>query len=160
MSQLPSSGMVRANAIISARAIFQSALSQLKQGRLKTLVKSVQAETVGELLEQAAFLLNEDKRVAATVIAGGALETHLRHLCAQHGLAWKGDGSISKYDGAIAQERNQTGREIYSATDTKNVGAWGGLRNEAAHNPTTFQHSAEEVRILIESIRQFIARTS
>ena len=60
---------------------------------------------------------------------------------------------------AIARVRN-AGNEIYSATEGKNVTAWGGRRNDAAHKPTEFKASAEEVRLMIEGIRQFVARTT
>ena len=154
-SAMDSPSLVRA-----AQAIFQSALAQLKAGRLKTLTQSVQAETVTELLDQANALLGGGYAVAATVITGGALETHLGHLCQQHGLSWTGSGSISKYDQAIAQHRSQTGQEVYSGADSKQVIAWGGKRNDAAHDPANFAHSDAEVRLMIDGIRQFVARTS
>ena len=148
------------NILQTAQSIFRSALDQLKRGRLKTLVQSVQAETVAELLDQASDLATQDSCVAATVIAGGALETHLRHQCAQNSIEWTAPGSISRYDTAIAQHRNQGGTAIYSATDTKQVGAWGGMRNDAAHDPTKFSRTAGEVRLMIDGVRQFIARTT
>jgi hypothetical protein len=37
--------------------------------------------------------------------------------------------------------------------------AWCGLRNEAAHDPGNFKRTKEEVKLMIEGIRQFIART-
>ncbi len=70
----------------------------------------------------------------------------------------QGAGSIEKYDGAIAQERNAGTVEVYSATDSKSIKAWGGHRNEAAHHPTNFKHSPEEVRLMVAGIREFLAR--
>ncbi len=71
---------------------------------------------------------------AATVIAGGALEAHLRHYVAKHGVQVVGDGSISKYNGAVGQCRN-AGKSLYDVNEGKLVEAWGGYRNEAAHEP-------------------------
>jgi hypothetical protein len=138
--------------------IVDAALSLLRSGRLGSLVDAIRAETEGELLEQAEALLKAH-RVAAAVIAGGALETHLRHLVAKNGLTITGEGSIAKYDGAIAQARNK-GNEIYSANLGKHVTAWGGMRNDAAHDPGNFKWSEEDVRRMIEGVRDFIDRTT
>jgi len=94
--------------------------------------------------------------VAATVIAGGALESHLRHLCTRASVTPKAH-SISGYEQALATER-KAGREIISANDGKNVTSWGGWRNDAAHTPATFTRSKAEVRVLVEGIRQFVSR--
>lgn len=137
--------------------VFNAAHGMLKDGTIDTLVASIRAETETELLDQADELAGAGHLAAAAVIAGGSLETHLRGLCERTGITWKGDGSISKYNDAIAAERNK-GQELYSKTDGKSVTAWGGTRNDAAHNPGSFSRSADEVRLMIDGIRQFIAR--
>lgn len=71
-----------------------------------------------------------------------------------------GDGSISKYDGAIAKARNDGTTTVYSVTDGKLVTAWGGIRNEAAHTPAEFNRSVDEVRRMIAGIRELMARAS
>jgi hypothetical protein len=98
--------------------------------------------------------------VAGTVLAGGALETHLHGLCVKHGLQWQGTGSIAAHDAAIAQDRNRSGSAPYQASDSKLVIAWGGQRNDAAHEPTTFSGGREDIRLMIAGIRQFIAKTT
>jgi hypothetical protein len=129
----------------------------LEKGQLSSIIGGIRAETEMELLDQAVALLASSHQVSAAMLAGGALETHLSGLCSAHELTPPGTGSISKYDAAIAQARN-AGNVIYNTTDSKNVTAWGGLRNEAAHEPTKFSRSAEEVRLMISGIRDFIAR--
>jgi len=136
----------------------QSALALLESGRLRGLIDGVRAETMAELLDQAEILLKKEYLIAAAVLAGGALETHLLHLCQRNELPWVGDGSISKYDQPIAQARKVGTVEVYSGTDSKLVTGWGGIRNDAAHEPTKFKHSAADVRLMLEGIRQFIAR--
>ena len=153
-----SSEAVEPTVIDAARAILESARGQLKAGRLKSLAQGVQAETVGELLDQAEALVAEDYRVAATVIAGGALETHLKHLCERAGLSWEEPGSINAYDTSIARHRSQTGDAAYPTTDSDQAKGWGKKRNSAAHNPGDFRHDDAEVRLMIEGIRQFVAR--
>ena len=139
--------------------VFQAALQLLQDGHLDSLLEVVRAETEGELLDQAESRGNADYRAAATVIAGGALEVHLRSLCNKFGLSIPGEGSISKYDGVIAQARKLGTATAYSVTDSKQVGHWGGMRNEAAHKPGAFTGSKDEVRRMIEGVREFISRT-
>jgi hypothetical protein len=140
--------------------VFQAATKQLREGRIGTLIDGIRAETEAELLDQAFILANAGHLAASAVIAGGALETHLRHLVDKNGLVIAGDGSISKYNDAIAQARNNGTVEIYSASEGKQVGAWGGLRNDAAHDPGNFACSKEQVRLMIDGIRNFISKTT
>jgi hypothetical protein len=142
----------------AAIGVMDAAVSILEAGRLRTMLDGIQAQTVSEVLEQAEGLLAARHTVAAAVLAGGALETHLLHLCRRNGLTWPGEGSISKYDQAISQARNAGTVEVYGVTDTKLVGGWGGLRNDAAHDPTNFEHTPGEVRLMIDGIRLFIVR--
>ena len=46
---------------------------------------------------------------------------------------------------------------IYSKLDQKNITAWLGLRNNAAHGQYN-EYSREQVAILVTSIRDFITR--
>jgi hypothetical protein len=142
-----------------AVGVVHAAVGVVRDGHLRGLLDGARAETVGEVLEQAALLVGSHA-VAAAVLAGGALETHLLHLCVRNGLTWPGDGSIEKYEGAVAQARNAGTADVYKATDSKLVKAWGGIRNDAAHKPTEFTRSAEDVRRMVDGVREFIARTA
>lgn len=138
--------------------VFDGAVTLLKGGRLRSLMDGVRAETVSEVLDQAEALNGAAHVTAAAVLAGGALETHLLHLCSRNGLTWTGDGSISKYDQAIGQARNAGTVEVYPATESKLVISWGGIRNDAAHDPTNFKRSKDDVGRMIEGVREFIVR--
>lgn len=138
--------------------IVVSAERILREGRLRAFADEVRVETVGECLDVAAALLDKGEVIAATVLAGGALEVHLLHLCKRFGVTWNGNDSISAYNDALSRARN-VGTLTISASDSKSVTAWGARRNDAAHSPTTFNGTVEEVRLIVEGIRQFIART-
>jgi hypothetical protein len=140
--------------------VFQAAANILRSDRLGSLLDVIRVETENDLLDQAESLLKANHKAAAAVIAGGALEVHLRSLCSKFGLKVPGDGSISKYDGAIAKARNDGVVTVYSATDSKLVGGWGGMRNDAAHDPGAFSSSKEDVRRMVEGVRDFIPRTT
>ena len=122
------------------------------------MVEGVKAETLVELLDQAESLVSNGAGLAAAVIAGGALETHLRHLVDRHELSFKGEGSIGAYNDAIGQARNQGTVEIYGKGDSTQVTAWGQTRNDAAHQPTKFDKSKEHVSLMVQGIRLFIVR--
>lgn len=147
----------RDETVHTARGVLESACYLLKSGRLSSFVQGIRAETVTDLLDQAECLADQNYLVAATVVAGGALETFLHFTCTKNRLEWQGHGSIEKYKDAMARARKE-GTEIISATDEKNVTAWGGMRNDAAHQPTAFNRDQNAVKTYIESIRQFIGR--
>lgn len=140
--------------------VIKAATQQLRDNRIGSILDAVRVETEDELLDQALGLLTAKYLAAATVIAGGSLEAHLRFLVLKNGLIVSGDGSISKYDAAIAKARNDGTATIYPATDSKLVTGWGGMRNDAAHDPGTFNRSAEDIRRMIDGIREFMSRTS
>jgi hypothetical protein len=137
------------------KGTFSAAHDQLKKGRLSSFVEGIRAETVGDLLDQANDLAEQNFLTAATVVAGGALETFLHFTCDRNNLTWQGHGSIEKYKNALAQARTG-GNEIISASDEKQVTAWGGFRNDAAHKPVEFQRSVDSVRLMIDGVRLFI----
>ena len=146
--------------VTAARAAAKTAVALLEGGHLRALADGVRAETVGELLDQAEQLVDDGEPVPAAVLAGGALETHLRHLCDRAGVLGTlvGSGSIEKYKGLLDVAR-KNGDEVITKGDGKLVTAWGDDRNIAAHHPTKFGKGGPEVRLMVDGIRQFVART-
>jgi hypothetical protein len=132
----------------------------MKNGYLQSVIELVHAETFGDFLEMAQHLLDTGYRDAAAVIAGSSLELHLRALCVKHGI----DLEVTKQDGskvpkkADAMNTDLAGKHAYTKNDQKSVTAWLGLRNSAAHGKYT-EYEKEQVTLLIEGVRQFIART-
>src|SRR4051794_31288314 len=81
--RIESSGATAAEHFRHFRGIFAGATNLLREGRLDSLIDTVRIEAEDELLDQATAFLEAKPRpfpVAAAVVAGGALETHLRHL--------------------------------------------------------------------------------
>jgi hypothetical protein len=140
--------------------VVQAATQLLRDNRIGSILDAVRVETEDELLDQALALLNARHIAAAAVIAGGALETHLRHLVVKNALVITGDSSISRYDDARDKARNEGTADVYPQTDSKLVTGWGGIRNDAAHGPGAFARSSDEVQRMVEGIREFISRTS
>lgn len=143
----------------NAQALVMAALEIVQEGDLESLAERVRAETVTELLDAAAEHEARGQLVAATVIAGGALETHIRHLCGRAGIDVAGVSGLAALDGSVAQARN-AGNEIYSAMDGADIRAWGVKRNRAAHEPGTFDLKPVEVRLMIDAVRNFVSKTA
>lgn len=137
------------------RSLFSRACAQVRSGRVQKLADTLRADSESDLLDQATDLNDKGHQAAATVIAGGTLEMHLRHLCEKHNITWTGSGSISAYEGAIAKER-KTGVVVFEKSVGKQVTAWGGRRNDAAHSPGTYTATKEVVQLMIDGVRQFI----
>ena len=114
--------------------VFEEATTLVRDNRLSSLIDAIRIESESELLDQVLVLANADHRAAATVIAGGALETLLRHYLDRHAIPIAGEGSISKYNSAVGQAR-KANPNLYNANDGTLVEGWGGYRNEAAHVP-------------------------
>lgn len=143
----------------AARATFETARALLKSGRLSSLIEGIRAESVMELLDQAEALADQGYAAAAAVTAGGALEAHLRHLCDRNGCLPSGHGAIGKYRAELDKQR-VAGKEIVSLTDLKLVDGWGGMRNDAAHDPASFSKTPAEVTATMTvPVRQFVGRS-
>ena len=141
-------------------ANIQEAKRILESDRFDSLIEGVRAETVSELLDQAEELLAKGWLVAAMVMAGGAVESTIRHFCETQDppIEVPGHGSIEKYKGAIDARRKDVPDLPITANHTKMINAWGGLRNDAAHDPVKFgqEQTKASIENTITAIRQFL----
>lgn len=142
-----------------AAGIMLGALSLVQDGYLSTFRRGVLAESVMELLDAAGDHVEQDHLVAATVIAGGALESHLRHLCEKAGIPTENVRGITALDGEIGKAR-KAGNEVYTVAESSQVKTWAIRRNEAAHTPLLFQRKRVEVQLFVDGIRQFVSQRS
>lgn len=112
------------------------------------------AEVFGDLFDYAAYLLAEGHKDAAAMIAGGAFESHLRRLAAKNRVAIsdaKGQAvKAAKLNEDLAKE------QVYDTTTLKQVLAWQGLRNDAAHGDY-HKYNAGQVDLFIKGLRGFVA---
>lgn len=143
----------------AGHGILQAVLEDLKAGYLSTLAEIVHANTFADFLEMADHLLDDGGyKDAAAVMAGSTLEAHLRNLCEKNGIDVERetrDGVAPKKVDALNADLAREG--IYTKLDQKSVTAWLDLRNNAAHGHYD-QYSADQVALLIQGVRDFIAR--
>ena len=123
-----------------------------------SLRELIYGELFVDLLEMLEQLLSEGYKDAAAVIAGSSLEGHLKQLWAKHEISLNpttSGGPSPKTAGVVNSDlRTASG---CSSIDRKNVTAWLGLRNAAAHGDY-FTFTADQVRNLIIGVQNFIKK--
>lgn len=140
--------------------ILKAVKGELSGGWLVTTRGLISAEIFADFLEMAEYLLAEQYKDAAAVIAGSSLEEHLRQLACKHGISiirLKGAETVPKTADTLNAELAVAG--AYTKLDQKSVTAWLDLRNKAAHGKYT-EYDAKQVNLMLEGIRQFISRVS
>ena len=129
------------------KSVFIAAMDDYKNGYLTSIKNLIQADVFDSELEQAQELLSNGYSLAAAVIAGVVLETTLRDLCYQNGLAI---GKLDKMNSDLAKAG------IYNKLQQKRITALADIRNSAAHGkPEEF--SSDDVIMMIRDIEQFLA---
>ena len=111
----------------------------------------IRFEAATDLMEQVQSLLNDPAVIAAApvMLAWAALEEALRGLMIGCDHPIVGTPSISKYSIALRKS------DRISRQDDKNITAWAGLRNAAAHGQ--FEEVAQgEARIMVAGVNLFL----
>ena len=139
--------------------IVEALKDDLLAGYLRTIQELIHAELFADFLEMASHLLNEGYKDAAAVVAGSALESHLRQLGEKNRIdidytTSKGDLAPKKADRLNADLAKE---DVYSKLDQKNITAWLELRNKAAHGNYD-EYGTQQVSLMITGIRDFITR--
>ncbi|MCK4600394.1 hypothetical protein KAU37_11350 [Candidatus Bipolaricaulota bacterium] len=132
--------------------------SALQADFLETASELIHGELFSDFVEMAQHLLDEGYKDPAAVVVGAALESHLRQLCVKHGI--ETEVSSSKDPRAKKAERmNQdlAKEGVLGKGDKKSVTAWLDIRNNAAHGNFD-KYSAEQVKVMIMGVRDFILR--
>ncbi len=134
--------------------ILKALRSDYEAGYLRSVHEIIHGGIFSDFLEMADYLLTEGYKDPAVVLAGGVLEEQLRKLRQANGIPITKGAAHKKADGLNA---NLAGANIYSKLDQKNVTAWLGLRNNAAHGKYN-EYSKEQVTLMVQSVRDFISR--
>ena len=118
---------------------------------MQTFQELIHADLFSDFLEMAEYFLQEGYRHPAAVMAGGVLEEHLRKLCAKHGVTVPPKPKLDTMNADLAKA------VAYNKNDQKQVTAWAGLRNDAAHGNYT-NYGDNEIKLMVAGIRDFISR--
>ena len=115
----------------------------------------VDAELFSDILEQAESLLSQSYFRASAVVAGVALESHLRKLAEKNSIPIKSDDG--KYIKANSLNGALLKNNIIDKTMHNSVTSWLGLRNESAH-PDSKEINDGLIDPMIAGIRVFIQK--
>ena len=138
--------------------ILTAARDELVGGWVETLTGLVSAEIFTDFLVMAEHLLENGYKDAAAVMVGTVLEQHLRRLALVNGVAT----IIKKKDKDVPTKADTinaglTKAMAYGKTDQKQVTAWLGTRNDAAHGDYD-KYDASQVALMSAGVTNFIAR--
>lgn len=134
--------------------------SDLQNDYLKSFSDIIQSEVFSDYLEMAEHLLNEGYKDPSAVLIGSTLEVHLRELCVSNSI----DIEINNSKGILVPKKadlmnsDLAKANIYSSAYQKQVIAWLGIRNSAAHGKYS-DYTTQEVSLMLQGIRQFILTT-
>lgn len=142
------------NKLARAVGVVDALLHDLQHGFTKSFEELLHADVFSDFLEMAHHLLDNGYKDAGAVIAGSTLEAHLRQLATKFGVPIDNDGKPKKAETLNADLAKEDG---YSKLDQKNITAWLGLRNNAAHG-NYVEYDKSQVSLMIQSIRDFITR--
>lgn len=125
---------------------------------LFTIRSLITAEVFSDFLEMAEYLISEDYKDPAAVIAGSVLEEHLRQLCQNNEIAVEYEsGEKMKPKKADKLNSDLAKAQVYNKLDQKSVTTWLDLRNKAAHGHFK-EYNKDQVEIMIQGITEFMAR--
>lgn len=144
--------------LVRVLGILEALLAAVSADHLTSIEQLIHAEMFSDFIEMAQHLQDEGYKDSATVIAGSALEGHLRRLCTFFGVATE----VTYSHGVKAKKADGMNSDLakagaYTKLDQKNVTAWLGLRNHAAHGEYD-KYSAEQAGLMLAGVRDFMAR--
>jgi HEPN domain-containing protein len=138
--------------------VIEAIRTDLDEGYLQNITELIHGDVFSDFLDMARHLLEEKYKDAAAVIAGSALEAHLRALCQKNNIPTE-----VKVSGVLRQKKaDMINAELvkgsaYSKLDQKSVTAWLDLRNKAAHGQYD-EYTLDQVSLMIDGIRDFLVR--
>lgn len=148
------------DSVLYGKGILKGAKNEIENGWYFSTKTLISAEIFTDFLETAEYLLEEGYKDPAAVMIGSVLEQHLRKLCEINDIDYynnKDGKQIPKRGESLNSELSSS--NIYSKLDQKNVTAWFGLRNNAAHGNYS-SYTKEQVRLMLEGVSNFILRTN
>ena len=139
-------------------SILQSARDEISGDWLFSIKSLITAEVFSDFIDMASYLVQQDYKDAAAVIAGSVLEEHLRQLCNRRDINVDMETTAGiKTKTSDRLNADLAAAEVYSKLDQKAVTMWLDLRNKAAHGRYD-EYNKSQVVNMISGITEFMAR--
>lgn len=130
--------------------VIESAYQDLRLGLLENTRSLIAAEVFVDFMEQAEYLLSKGYKLPAAVLARAVLENSLKILVKKNEITLSSRPKLDKMNADLAK------KNIYNRNVQKQVTAWAGIGNSAAHGrPNEFPDL--DVRNMINGIITFNA---
>jgi hypothetical protein len=142
----------------AARGTIKAARRLVENNWLSNTRGLIAAEIFRDYLDMAEHLSDEGYKDAAAVLAGSSLEAHLKRLTVKHGikLTQADSKGVERPKKADTLNADLVKANAYDGGEGKQVVAWLGVRNEAAHGNYD-RVNAEVVKLMIP-VCSFVAR--
>lgn len=135
--------------------VLRALKADIAEGWLAGVAELVHAETFSDLLDQSSELLAKAYKDPAAVVAGSALEAHIRLLSNKHGVSVRQPAGQPKKADAMNAELVKAG--AYNVLEQKAVTAWLAIRNASAHGEYA-KYDQSQVANMVQGVRDFIIR--
>jgi hypothetical protein len=144
--------------------VLRALRDDVANGGLRRFEELIHANVYGDLLAQGEGLHRDGYSRAAAVVAGAALEEHIRKLAVKHGTGSEytsgTKAGAAKTASLMNSELKAAG--VYGEPQRAIVEGWQKVRNEAAHGEAGFDGAdrtlVANVQPMIDGIRAFIAQ--
>lgn len=141
--------------LIELAAVVTALREDINSGWMASVTELAHADTYAEYLEMAEGLSGQGYKDAAAVIAGTSLEVCLKALATKHGVSLQLPSGAPKKMDAVNAELKAAG--VYNALEHKQVTAWLGIRNSAAHGDYGDYDDAA-VKAMVEGVGGFAGK--
>jgi hypothetical protein len=137
------------------RGILNALRADITEGWLERITELLHADTFADFIGQSIELCSKDYDNAAAVVAGSALEAHIRLLCEKHGISTASPSG--RHMAADRMNAELAKASVYNSLQQKAVASWQALRNAAAHGEYD-KYTKEQVVNMVNSVRDFVLR--
>lgn len=137
--------------------VLKAYIAHLESGLIRGLSPKRQAEidVTSDFLDQAQGLLKSNKvhPAAPAVLIGAALEEFLRNWVEDVGLSLGNKKpSLDAYSSTLREA------ELITKQDAKDIAAWAGIRNHAAHGEWDELGGSERIRLMLDGVNLFMRK--
>lgn len=135
--------------------VLRAIKADMAEGWLVGVAELVHAATFSDLIDQSIELLVKAYKDAAAVVAGSALEAHIRLLSNKYNVSIQQSSGHPKKADTMNADLVKAG--AYNVLEQKAVTAWLAIRNASAHGEYT-KYDQSQVENMVQGVRDFIIR--
>jgi len=143
----------RSTGLPSVVGVLEAAKADIEGGLLIDLKQLVEAEILGDFLDQAEALLSAGYYVPAASLVGVVLEDTLRKMCDAANIAYPANTTIDRLNAELAKAA------IYGKLTQKQITAQADIRNNADHGRSE-RFKLANVEEMVSWVKRFVAEHS